>query len=91
MADRDARILFVRREVTALDLQRHRTELGVGWITTVEQTLLDLIVRPSLGDAPDSAAEATRALLPRADLTLLRELAVAQRRRETLETALSAA
>ncbi|WP_390624230.1 type IV toxin-antitoxin system AbiEi family antitoxin [Fodinicola feengrottensis] len=50
LTDRKAAVLFVRRAVARLDVQRHQTELGQGWVTTVEQTLLDLIARPELGD-----------------------------------------
>ncbi|MBN9179493.1 MAG: hypothetical protein J0J00_02930, partial [Microbacterium sp.] len=87
---RNALILFVRRDVARLDVQRHRTELGQGWITSLEQTLLDLIARPDLGDVPDATNEAIDALLPRADKTLLRDLAAQQHRRSALEDALSA-
>jgi hypothetical protein len=89
LTDRQADILFVRRDVSRLDVQRHRTELGQGWVTTIEQTLLDLIARPSLGDVEDAAQEAIAALLPQADLDLLQELATAQRRRRTLERVLA--
>lgn len=89
LSDRDAEILFVRRDVQRLDVQRHRTDLGRGWVTTVEQTLLDLIVRPDLGGVADAAEEAISALFPRADDALLGELATRQRRRRTLDAALS--
>lgn len=84
LTDRDATVLFIRRDVGALDLQRHTTELGHGWVTTVEQTVLDLAARPNLGNLPDEAHAALEALLPRADRDLLGQLAVAQRRRATL-------
>lgn len=84
MTDRDAHVLFVRRNTATLDLQRHRGELGEGWITTIEQTLLDLATRPTLGGLPDEAQAAIHALLPRADRELLAELATAQRRTPTL-------
>jgi len=57
-------------------------------VTTSEQTLLDLIARPNLGGVPEAAQEAIAALIPRADLDLLRPLAVAQRRRRALADAL---
>jgi len=61
-------------------------------VTTIEQTLLDLIARPNLGGVPEAAQEAAQeaiaALIPRADLDLLRPLAVAQRRRRALADAL---
>ncbi|MFC0862246.1 hypothetical protein ACFHYQ_08055 [Sphaerimonospora cavernae] len=89
LTDREAEILFVRRDVGRLDVQRHRTELGQGWVTTVEQTALDLIARPDVGGAPDAAREAIAALIPRADADLLRELAAAQRRRRVVDQALA--
>jgi hypothetical protein len=87
---RRASVHFVRRDVTRLDVQRHRTELGQGWITTVEQTVLDLIARPNLGGVPDAAAEATTALIPRADMGLVHELAISQRRQRALDQAVTA-
>ncbi|GAA4536033.1 hypothetical protein [Pseudonocardia xishanensis] len=66
LSDRDAVVLFVRRDIARLDVQRHRTELGQGWVTTVEQTLLDLIARPDLGGVPGLAQEAVAALISRA-------------------------
>lgn len=90
LTDRDAHVLFVRRNIATLDLQRHRTELGDGWVTTIEQTLLDLIARPELGSAPDAAQDAITALLPRADTDLLRDLARAQRRRAAVDRVLTA-
>jgi hypothetical protein len=88
LADRDATILFVRRNVARLDVERRDTELGAGWATTVEQTLLDLAARPDLGGLPEEAETAIHALLPRADHTALTELAVAQRRRASLDRVL---
>ncbi|HEX3733363.1 MAG TPA: type IV toxin-antitoxin system AbiEi family antitoxin [Mycobacteriales bacterium] len=90
LADRKATVLFVRRDISHLDVQRHRTELGQGWITTIEQTLLDLVVRPDLGGALDAAQEAVAALIPRVNITLLSDLAVRQRRRRVLNDALNA-
>jgi len=84
LTDRNAEIHFVRRDLSPLDLQRHRLELGQGWVTTIEQTLLDLIARPNLGGVPDAARAAIASLIPRADLDLLRQLAMAQRRRRAL-------
>lgn len=89
LSDRPAQVHFVRRDVGALDLQRHRTELGSGWVTTPEQTLLDLAARPDLGGVPDATREAISALLPRCDIDLLRELARTQRKEATLRRLLS--
>jgi hypothetical protein len=57
-------------------------------VTTVEQTLIDLISRPELGGAPDAAREGISALMARADVSLLRQLAAAQRRRNVVDDAL---
>ncbi len=84
LTDRDAEVLFVRRDVARLDVQRHGTELSEGWMTTVEQTVLDLAARPGLGGAPPDAKAAVWALLPRADREVLKDLAAAQRRAATL-------
>lgn len=84
LADRDAVILFVRRRALTLDLQHHTNELGQGWVTTIEQTTLDLAARPTLGGLPDEAHGAARSLLARCDHDLLEELATTQRRRASL-------
>ncbi|MGO1051149.1 type IV toxin-antitoxin system AbiEi family antitoxin domain-containing protein [Crossiella sp. CA198] len=84
LADRDATVLFVRRDVARLDVERRDLELGQGWVTTIEQTVLDLASRPELGGLPAEAEQAIRGLLPMADRQLLTELATAQRRRATL-------
>ncbi len=89
LTDRDAQIHFVRRDVERLDLQRHQSSLGQGWLTTPEQTLLDLIARPGLGGAPDAANEAIAMLLTRVDVALLRELAADQRRGRSVEAVLA--
>ena len=83
LVDRGAVIIFVRRDVERLELQRAPSELGDGWVTSPEQTLLDLAARPDLGGLPDAAAEARDALLTGADRTLLIEIATAQRRKAT--------
>lgn len=88
LSDRDASVLFIRRDVARLDVERHALELGQGWVTTVEQTVLDLAARPALGGLPEEAEAAAHALLPRTDRQALRELAVAQRRRATLDRVL---
>lgn len=82
-----ARLVFVRRDVSVLDVERTTTELGDGWVTTVEQTLLDLAARPELGDlARADVEEAIQALAARAGWTWLRTLAEQQHRPAALET-----
>lgn len=91
LTDRDATVVFVRRDVSKLDCEQRQNELGRGLVTTVEQTLLDLAARPDLGGLPDEARAAVQALLPRADREILRELATTQRRRPTLDRLLASA
>jgi hypothetical protein len=80
LADRDADVIFVRRDVTHIDVERRSLELGRGWITTIEQTIIDLAGRPDLGHVPDEAAGAVRALLPSAAQEFLCGLATSQRK-----------
>lgn len=73
-------IVFHQRDVSRLDLQRTRTDLTPGYVTTLEQTLLDLV---KWGDAWDVSAGqlegAIRSLAGRVDWSHVRELADAQR------------
>jgi hypothetical protein len=83
------RIVFVKRDVTRLDLERLDTTLGSGLVTTIEQTLLDLVARPTLGSlAQADLADAVRTLAYRADWALTRHLAADQRRPGALRAAL---
>lgn len=82
-----ARLMFVRRNVSRLDVERTTTELGDGWVTTVEQTLLDLAARPELGGlARADIEEAIRALVARSEWSWLQTLAAQQHRPAALET-----
>lgn len=85
LTDRAAKVLFVRRDPARLRIQRHTTELGQGWITTVEQTMLDLAAYPQLGGYREQARQAVRALIDKADPHLLASLATAQRRQGALD------
>lgn len=87
LADRAAKVRFVKRDTARLDAERMNTELGPILVTTPEQTVLDLARRPSLGDAEDEVRDAVRILLTRADPALLKELARAQRAQATLRRA----
>ena len=72
-------IAFSKRDVTRLDLERVQTELVTGWVTSVEQTLLDIAARPDRFASPmGDRAEAVAALGRRADLALVAELAERQ-------------
>jgi hypothetical protein len=82
------RIVFVKRQVDRLDLQRAETSLTAGWVTTPEQTLLDLSGRPTLGGQPDTDVhEAVRALASRVDWKLMERLAHEQHRPAYLRAA----
>lgn len=85
VADRPgATILFVTRDVDALDATLVRTDLGPVLATTPEQTVLDLTKRPDLGGMPEEVEAAVRVLLPRCDEDRLQELAREQRMVRTL-------
>ena len=75
------RVQFVTRKVERLDTQRVVTDITAGWVTTPEQTVLDLADRPNLGDVtPVTAEEAIRALTGQCDQQLVERLAHAQRK-----------
>jgi predicted transcriptional regulator of viral defense system len=91
LADRDAIVVFVRRNVERIEVERHNLELGQAWVTTIEQTIVDLAARPDLGGAPDEARAAARALWLRADHDALQRIAVAQRKAAAVNRLLEAA
>ena len=75
------RVQFVKRTVERLDTQRVTTDITAGWVTTVEQTVLDLADRPNLGGiTPVTAEEAIKTLGGRCDQQLVANLARAQRK-----------
>lgn len=78
-------IMFVTRDVDALDATLVRTDLGPALVTTPEQTVLDLTKRPTLGDMPGEAQIAVRTLLPRCAPERLDQLARDQRMVRTLQ------
>lgn len=70
---------FAKRDVARLDVERVETELVTGWVTTVEQTLLDIAARPDrFAQHVGDLAETMAALGRRADLALVAELAERQ-------------
>lgn len=74
-------VVFVKRDVRRLDLERVETELTTGWMTTPEQTALDIAARPKLGGIEESDAESIlRALTRKIDWTVTEELARDQHR-----------
>ena len=50
LQDRQAVVVFVKRNVPRLDAEQVQTDLGPTLVTTVEQTVLDLAHRPQLGE-----------------------------------------
>ena len=74
------RIIFVKRHVSRLKRFRIETELATGWVTSLEQTALDIAHRPNLIDGlSDVAQEAAISLFPRCEEEKLRTLAREQR------------
>jgi hypothetical protein len=74
-------IRFVTRRVERLDVERLDTELVAGWVTTPEQTWVDLLTRPDLTLLTASDRRQTIAALAlRADRRAAADLATAQRR-----------
>jgi len=70
---------FVKRVVSRLDVQRVDTEITTGWVTTPEQTALDLADRPTLGAvSPDTVTAAIVTLGGRVDHESVAKLAVQQ-------------
>jgi predicted transcriptional regulator of viral defense system len=91
LLDRAATVIFVKRDPDRLDAGRLPTDLGPALVTGVEQTALDLAHRPELGDNPNEAQAAIRALVPRCDRGLLDHLATTQRLGAARDRALAAA
>lgn len=87
LLDRSATVRFVKRDTARLDVESISTELGRALVTSIEQTVIDLARKPSLGVAEDQIPEAIRVLLPRCDLQLLDELATRQRLVSALDRA----
>ncbi|MTD57071.1 type IV toxin-antitoxin system AbiEi family antitoxin domain-containing protein [Amycolatopsis pithecellobii] len=85
LVDRPATVSFVRRDARRLKIERYASELGAGWVTTIEQTLLDLAAYPQLGGRPDLAEDGITALIDKADPHILYSLAAAQRRLGALD------
>jgi hypothetical protein len=74
-------LTFVKRSFATLDTQRVDTEITRGWVTSREQTVLDLADRPVLGGVTVATAqEAIRWLLPRSDMERIAALGRAQRK-----------
>lgn len=88
LRDRKGQVLFVKRATDRLDAEALTTELGRALVTTVEQTVLDLAHRPTLGDAEVDVPTAIRTLLPRCDQGRMTMIASEQRLRSAHQRAL---
>lgn len=79
LADRQAVIRFLPREVTQMQVERLQTDTGACLVTTPEQTVLDLAHLRRTAEMEDETEAAIRALLPRCDKTVLEQIAGEQR------------
>lgn len=83
------RVVFVKRDITRLDTERIDTSLTSGWVTTMEQTLIDLAARPTLGGLTETdSREAIASLATRVDWNLVQQLAADQRQPSAFRAAL---
>ena len=69
------RVVFTRTDVTKLDARYEQGKLGGFLVTTPEQTLLDLLDRPTLGGMTTEAAAAAGTLAGMVDHEKVRRLA----------------
>lgn len=75
-------VQFVKRKIETLEVQRIDTEVVIGWVTTPEQTALDLADRPTLGEVtPALAGEMIRQLARGIEPRDVEELAQNHRKR----------
>ena len=77
-------VRFVVRDTARLDAERIDTELGPVLATTAEQTVLDLVKCPGLGDAEGEVWPAVEQLYRKCNPKVLAENADAQKVRKTL-------
>lgn len=80
------RVIFVKRNVSTLKRIRVETELATGWVTSLEQTTLDLARRPDLVKGlSNEVHDAVRSLFARGNKQKLEVLARDQRMVATLD------
>ena len=73
--DRGGIVRFIPRDLGRLDLVVERTALGDGMVTTLAQTLFDLLVRPDHDGLADEIAGAVRNLVPRVQVAEFEQIA----------------
>ena len=71
-------IIFTTTDVDRLEASMEDTTLGDFLVTTLEQTLIDLLARPDLGGMPAQALAAAATLATRADEDHVHDLAEAR-------------
>ncbi|MEW1881071.1 type IV toxin-antitoxin system AbiEi family antitoxin [Rhodococcus sp. NPDC080181] len=84
LADRLAVVRVVVSDTARLDAGRIDTDLGAVLVSTAEQTVLDLVKRPGLGDAEGVVWTAVEQLYRRCDPNVVAEIAGALTMRTTL-------
>jgi predicted transcriptional regulator of viral defense system len=87
LKDRPSVVRFIKRNTDRLDAERIETPLGATFVTTPEQTVLDLAHRPQLGDAEGDVPSAVAELYRRSDTQRLEVLAADQRLTASLRRA----
>ena len=78
-AGRFGHVSFVQRDTAELDLVRATTALVDGWVTSIEQTVVDLARRPSWAGGTEQATAAINRLWPHVNRDRLLHLAQRQR------------
>ena len=69
------RIVFTQRDTTMIDAIPVSAGLGTMRVARIEQTVVDLVLRPKLGGMPTEAMTAAATMIPRADPSRLARLA----------------
>ncbi|MCL2090970.1 MAG: type IV toxin-antitoxin system AbiEi family antitoxin [Micrococcales bacterium] len=65
--DTGGKVVFTVRRTGTIDAMPVQVSLGTMLVARIEQTLVDLVLRPRLGDMPHEAETAAKALVDRAD------------------------
>ena len=85
METKFGRIFFIKRHVENLKRVQTETEFGNGWVTSIEQTVLDITKRLSLVAGMEAVSkDAVSTLIQRADFKKMRVIAEKQRMKSTL-------
>ncbi|GIH03285.1 hypothetical protein Rhe02_13520 [Rhizocola hellebori] len=88
LTDRAATIRFFVRDLDAMHVEMLQTDMGGCLVTTPEQTVLELAHLAGAEGLQQEAESAIRALLPRCDPEILRDIAAHQRLKRALDRVL---